>query len=376
MKNTIKKTLAGLVLAAASILPAQADNLRLRTELTQNDTNRVTQETVGVGNNKGEYFRAYNFGGTDNNPEFSAAAVSQSFGNSTTTVFGSTGDKQGEGLETSYDFGDLTLRANLEKSEANQFSQDATRIGGGAEYTLTDKLRIGAGFDRIHDAKGESNAGLVNVIYDPTNTDQLLGAFRTCQTDTRVDNSVIGAWTHYGKDESWGTRTWGKYDWNNQNEDTSFSWDSIWAQNPTFLKDISTVFLVRNERGGMYNAPVVTDALETERTPLGNRSKGGIVADFSGKVNDTSVGTTGNARVDLGYKFPKFALGSASFQPTLTGFYNFDLSGNNADQKGASALVGINTPYLNFGVEATVTEPTMDKSNPTVYFSLTASKTF
>jgi len=349
IKSAIKRTIAsGLVALTclAGSFNANAQDLRARVENQDIADKNDTKTTLAIGNKGTEFFRVYNHDG--DSEDFTSAALGNQYG----TVFGSFGDKEGIAIEPTVTFGGTKITAIAEHSKTT----DTDRFGAGIDQKVGN-VTFGAGFDKV----SSNEYGLVKAIVD-FKSNQLGTAFR--RNEETKDNSTIAFWCHYGKQEKAGTRTWVKYDWNDETQNKTVCFDSIIAQNPT-LSAFSSPWLVGrgSTESGMYNPTVNENALGAERVPLNDRSKGGVVADISGRAAEAADGAhTGNLRLDAGYTFSE----TRGIKPGALAFYLHDISGDNVHKAGASALL----KYKKFCLEATGTRNLADDKND-VYVSVT-----
>jgi len=257
-------------LSAAEVVPTP-DSVRARVEYTDKAMDS-TKETVGLSNNGNEFFRVYNIHGDTG--DYLTPALTTSLG----TVFANTGDKSGVGVEVPIKFGDTKLTLNAEGAR-----NGARRIGAQITQKFGD-LSTSLAYDQVHTREGNRNQILMNTIYTMPN-DQVGAAFVKSGLGSDLSgNSANAFWCHFGPKEKFGTRTWAKYDWNDDNGNTKLTWSSINAQNPTFSIFSSPWLVDRTASGDMYAMGVVENGLAAERVPLGCRSKEGFVSEISGCI--------------------------------------------------------------------------------------------
>lgn len=354
IKNKIRNTITTGTLLLGSLFGGQvlaeeakpvstealcSTRLRSETNINQQDSHKFTFELADCkeGKHGDEYFRLYNF--TD--PDYTALGFklpSLKFGEleSIVTAFGTFGDKKGIGIEAINNFDKYTLTLNAETG-------DATRLGAGLDYKLSDKWTIGAAFDTVNNGE-RTNQQLAKIIYDASKTDQFGAGYVLSETEGDKTNSLGAFWCHYN--DSWGTRTRVKYDFGDNQRKVGF--DSIIAQNPTFSAG-SSPWIVGRNIGDMYNLSVVENALAPERVPLGDRTKGGLVGEVQGSFdleNDSEW-----IRGDLGYRFQR---DNWDVTPIVFGKYD----SVNSDSVGASVLLHPKKVLGgNICIEATYTHP-------------------
>lgn len=378
--NKIKKILAtGLVLATSFLPMTKANELtdlvtpntfRTRVEKTENtETDRsMTKLTLGFApsanaNSGLETARIYQYNGE--NPEDDYTAVSAktprlSLAGTTTqtTLFGTSGSRDGLGIETSTQAGDSTL--NLVYEQAIKEGQDSTRIGGGLDQRLGN-LTLGIGLDRVETASSTTDYFLGNALLDIDKSNQAGIGLRVADNGITRTTSANTFYCHYN--DSWGVRARAGLDSSDSDLNVT-TFEIIGAQNPTFSKYSSPWMIGRTSTGGeWFNTPVVENVLGAERVALGDRSKGGLVGTVKGCFIDNQGTNSGSIYGEVGYRFPITTNSSV----TLTTFGNRNLTeGNETNTFGASILAKAG----NFALEVT------GDNNHNIYGGITYSHSF
>jgi len=371
MINRIKKiardlaTLIG-VTAAGSVLAQETANMvdckvnplcssRFRVEQTENaeTDSRQTKTTFGWANCADAHYmqelgRVYNYEGSEDGDDYTAVGLKSptlTLSGTETAVraFGTFGDVEGFGVETKTDLGQgTTVFVNFEDNQTT----DPTREGFGVDQQAGD-LTLKLGYDHVSTPSGDTDYALAGAVWDIDSNDQVGAGFRRASSETGNTDTGLAYWCHFGKDEAWGHRTRLSLDDNPDNTYT-ISGETIIAQNPTFSRFSAPWMVDRTvENGGMFNEPVVENALTAERTPLGDRSRGGFVATVEGSAtygNETE--TTGYVAGGVGYRFNL----TDKANVTLTGTARHDLSTEDTDF-GGSAHLNWETNLGNFYAE-------------------------
>lgn len=273
------------------------------------------------------------------------------------TLFGTFGSKDGLGIETSTQVGDSTL--NLVYEQAIKEGQDSTRIGGGLDQKI-GKLTLGIGYDQVETSANTTDYFLVNSILDIDNKNQTGIGLRVADNGETRTTSANAFYCHYN--DSWGARARAGLD----NSDTGLdveTFEVIVAQNPSFSQYSSPWMVGRRATGDWFNTPLVENPSGDERTPLGDRSKGGLVGAVKGCLIDNNGTDSGYVYGEVGYKLPLTTNASV----TASVFANRSLAERNEDTTlGASILTRIG----NWTLEATGDE------DSTFYGSVTYSHSF
>ena len=243
------------------------------------------------------------------------------------SVYATFGDKRGVGVEPDLVLGNWHLIGTFERDLKN--NQDRR----GAEVNRTiGNTTLGVAYDNV--AGRESKIANIIVRDLPNIYGGALKQGDDC-------DSALAFYGHFGPKEAWGTRTWVKYDDVHATDAKVFTFDSIFAQNPTFFEipHISSyTFLVsRNSiEGGLLGKTLVENPNSTERQPLNSRAKHGFVSEVSGAATTLDNGKlAGNARLDAGYTFDPIV----GVKPGFEVFYNRGLTPAHLDTKGASVLL-------------------------------------
>jgi hypothetical protein len=337
--------------SAEETTPKAPITLRARTEHTDSPGMDFSKYTFETGN-QDQFLRAYNYSG-DKGDYSSAGFNNWELGG----VYGTTGEKKGFGIEPNLVLGNSHLIGTFERDTKN----NKERKGAEANYTL-GKVTLGGAYDNC-----DGNESVIgNVIVRSLPNIYGAGIKRGDEA-----NSALAFYGHFGPKETWGTRSWVRYDEVSATDSKVFSLDAIFAQNPTFFEipHISSYnwLVSRNSiEGGLLGKSLVENPCSTEAVALNNRSKGGIVSELSGCVTETDGKTTGNAKVDLGYTLPINKLKTG-----LVGFYNYDVSGEGKNKVGASGLLA----YGDFCLTSTFTHDTSTDRNG-LYASLNWARKF
>jgi len=249
------------------------------------------------------------------------------------TLIRNSGDKDGFGATYDQKFGDYKINATAEKRTSGE---NVERFGAGLDYTL-GSMTVGAGLDEV-DGKRQS---LVKIVSTQDN-DQFGAGYRSLDDL----NSASTFWCHFGPKEEVGTRTYAKYDWNNNNSDSCIVFDSIIAQHPT-LGAGSSPWIVGRESGDMYDPSINENPHSPERVPVNIRSKGGLVGEIKYIETSKDGAETRTLRTDAGFTTK---VGGAT--AGALAFHTADLDNSRNNSAGASAIVDLK----GFTVEATATE--------------------
>ncbi|MFW5746692.1 MAG: hypothetical protein ACOCWQ_04050 [Nanoarchaeota archaeon] len=111
---------------------------------------------------------------------------------------------------------------------------------------------------------------------------------------------MSAVWSHYGSDQSWGTRTWGMY---SANEDVKFGkLTSIIAEDPSFGR-LASPWITGRSRGDIFDASVTTNPLDAEAIPLAERTRGGWVGEVTGTYLDVAGDKTSTVSAEVGHRF-------------------------------------------------------------------------
>jgi len=157
-------------------------------------------------------------------------------------LFGSFGDKESMGIQTTHTYGGSTLTLNAERAFVP--GKDSTRLGFDVDHRITDKLSLGGAFDRVSTAKGDSNFFLARAYIDTTLKDLLALAYLMSDEPEGRTHSGILARSHFN--DTWGMRTWGRVNFDEGSGDVSFNGDSIWVANPRYGRPWGTVPVSRS----------------------------------------------------------------------------------------------------------------------------------
>lgn len=357
MKSALKSIIAATLLGITA-LAGRTESLdtRVRAELNQGAKDDQ-KYTLCFGNTD---LTAKTYVHQGDSGDFTSLAGQSKLG----TAFTSFGDKKGIGAELPINYRNATLTVNAEQLEATP--KDSTRLGAAFNYKL-GKATLGVAQDQIETAGTNRIQNLVNIVYDQK-TDQFGAAFLAKEEARSAD----AFWCHYGKDEAWGTRTYGKYDWNNQNSDNCITLDSITAQNPTFSSVSSPWIVDRGSTGaGMYNQGLVENPFASERVPLNNRSKKGAVTEIKYTASEKSEVLDRTLRLDAGYTFPQVG----KFKPGVLAIYSHNADTHAKDFAGASAIATYSASSASVCLEATQTR-NLESDKAETYVSLSFAKKF
>ena len=328
------------------------------TENAQGDKTRVYRSTFGLTDcscpereGLGEFFRVYDdrsISADGKEQHWESIGAKHGFnalgGKLCPSVFGATGDKEGVGTETRCDIGKLSIVGNAEKA-TRPF--DATRLGIGADYKLTDKIIVGAGFDTVEQGEDRTNHFLGKVAFSPSEKDRFgLGISQSRSDLGTVTNSVIGDWGH--TNDSFGTRTYVMHSWNNKDwKNTTAESINVFGVNggkSTFHNPLSYDWMEGRRNGDMFDHSVVPQSVTyAERVPLNYRVSEGVVSRVLGSFTDNAGKESQTLRGDLGYTFAKTDLAGFEIKPGVYLFAQHDKS-NFADSRttvGASGIVNI-----------------------------------
>lgn len=330
---------------------------RYRTETTFKDGEAQELLTFGLadcdkGKHGDEYFRLYQYLGS---PSYTAMAfkfpeIKIGELSNKVALFGTLGDREGIGIQTTHTFKNLTGVFNLEKN----LTDDSSRIGFGLDHRL-GKWTLGGAFDTLNTRNGRTNQYLAHAIYDVSDKDQLGFAYVLSDFEGDLTNSLGAFWCHMN--DSWGTRARIEHKWGE--DKSALGFDVIVAQKPKFSKYSSPWILGRDADSTMYNLPAVQYALASERVALGDRSGGGFFGEVQGNF-DFNESQCSWVRGDIGHRFQQ---DSWDVSPSV--FYKHNFSGG--DCTGASVLLHPKKIFGgNLGIEATYTHP-IDGGKDSVY---------
>jgi hypothetical protein len=353
--------------------PTQDYSARLRTEVDAGEGTTFFKNTLGItkfdekGYNKfNEFFRAYNFTGEQNGqhidytnlgailPRFSIGSLENEV-----AIFGMVGDKEAKGFQSRHFFDGLTFTANAETLD--QKGENPGRIGAGADYKIGN-LTPGLGMDRINNSKGITDYFTNYLIIDAAKTD-LIGLTSKLASGDEDKNCVGALYLHYGPQETWGTRTRGTYSWDNNEDSRAFSFQSIINQNPAFSR-ASGALLVGRTLGETFSSQLYSEIppFNIERTPLGERSRGGWGIGIDGTFKDVAGKESGYLKTEIVH-----TASSDNWRRSFSGFYETSYGLQKDKCVGASIFLG---KGKNLDFEVIYKHPIQGDKNPSVYFSL------
>jgi hypothetical protein len=301
--------LAAIIGVSSLTSLAAPTDLRNRVELTQTPAGTVEKFTLGDSpadaGKYGEFFRAYcTESKTDDwfNPSWNIKE-----GNIDLTLFGETGKKDGFGVQTVYDIGNsIKPRVNFEHE--NNRGRISERKGFGIEKKI-GSLTLYASFDNL--SGPDRNIPRAWLIYD-------IDKHNTVGIDYAVNNGaqngivgkthiIDGAWVSYGSDKAFGLRNYFRGTHTEGAKKDALEFDLLLAQNPKFGRVSGTGF-IGSGVDKFYDTPAGTlksPVSMTERTPLGERCRKGLAAQFDLIANrNNSLPTTGSVRFEAGYAVP------------------------------------------------------------------------
>lgn len=285
---------------------------------------RIYDNQIGKETPKGEVHEHYISGGI-RSPLMDFGGTKNLF-----VLYGNEGDKEGAGIETKHLIGNFGIGLTAEQASKTKFQGESTRLGFGLDYKINDWLTAGAGFDTVETSSGVTNYYTGKLFAEATKADRVGVGFRSAVSEVDTLNSVIADWMHSGKNEAWGTRSFARFDWNNDTNYRSGSLVSILAQNPTFIRGDFTWFdsaylLEDRGNGGLLAPPSsVEDPINTETPFLNRRADHGFVGQFLGKWTDAAGIHSSSLRGDIGYTFSAFDLGGFKIKPGAVIFDQYD----------------------------------------------------
>src|SRR4030042_1341136 len=315
--------LAGVVSGANSgtlVNPVTAENLlkndytmRARAEQTETEDTHLTKVTTGVAptsekyNRFNEFWRSYHFIGEQNGkdvqwdnfglivPKFKTGELEHSI-----NIYGESGDRESIGVEGIASLGKWDL---FYVTEDNSTSE-SKRIGSGIEYGFGETWNFGAGVDRVDTPNGDINYFTGKTIWNIDKNHQT-GAGAKLADNELGTNRVAAYFMRHG-DVSWGNRTYVLYDWKENKDLETLTFQTIFAENPLFGKLGSGPAFVGRNQGYLLSPEVISSPVTVVESPkINERSKKGLVFGANGCITDTGE-RKGYVEGDLGYQFGDF----------------------------------------------------------------------
>lgn len=250
IKNSAIALLGAATLIAQPAKAEQSTGLDLRTKMEYSgnfDDSNTLRETIAFGNEgayngrtsiKGQFFDIGRFVSTQDleqdkssymigtrlNPQ-SLLEITNNIVPSSALIFGShsfNGDTsmQSLGSEMNWNFGnnELFLRGEFQNE-----NQSLSHVGGTFRYNLGNwTLQVGG--DHVSQDSGDFNQIFGNVSFYPTKNDSYAITFAHQDLSDKTENNRLRFTTaHFGKDVSWGHRSYAEYAWNPKKDQQTFS---------------------------------------------------------------------------------------------------------------------------------------------------------